>query len=131
MSMNTDQLIEKIISAAKEVHHASGPGLHEAEYEECLCYELNQRELSYVRQKPLPVQQNYKGRILDCGYRMSLVVEDSVIVELKYCEKIESIHKSQLLAFLKLSGLNRALLVNFNVPDLQDGIMQIENHHKK
>ena len=129
--MNTDQLTEKIISAAKEVHRASGPGLHKAEYEECLCYELSQRELSYERHKPLPVQQNYKGRILDCGYRMNLVVEDSVIVELKFCEKIESIHKSQLLAFLKLSGLNRGLLVNFNVPDLQDGIVQIKNHHKK
>ena len=129
--MNTDQLIEKIISAVSEVHRASGPGLHEAEYEECLCYELNLRELSYERQKPLPVQQNYKGRILDCGYRLNLVVEDSVIVELKYCEKIESIHKSQLQAFLKLSGLNRGLLVNFNVPDLQDGIVQIENHQHK
>jgi len=129
--MNTDQLTEKIISAAKEVHRACGPGLHKAEYEECLCYELNQRELSYERQKPLPVQQNYKGRMLDCGYTMNLVVEDSVIVELKYCEKIESLHKSQLLAFLKLSGLNRGLLVNFNVPDLQDGIVQIENHHHK
>jgi GxxExxY protein len=129
--MNTDQLTEKIISAAKEVHRASGPGLHEAEYEECLCYELNQRELSYERHKPLPVQQNYKGRILDCGYRMNLVVEDSVIVELKFCEKIESIHKSQLLAFLKLSGLSRGLLVNLNVPDLRDGIVQIENHQHK
>ena len=129
--MNTDQLIEKIISAADVVHRASGPGLHEAEYEECLCYELRQRELSYERQKPLPVQQNYKGRILDCGYRLNLVVEDSVIVELKYCEKIESIHKSQLLAFLKLSGLIRGLLVNFNVPDLQDGIVHVENHQKK
>jgi GxxExxY protein len=126
--MNTDQLTEKIISAANEVHRASGPGLHEAEFEECLCYELNQRELSYERQKPLPVQQNYKGCILDCGYRMNLVVEDSVIVELKYCEKIESIHN---LAFLKLSGLNRGLLVNFNVPDLQDGIVRVENHQKK
>ena len=129
--MNTEQLTEKIISAAKAVHRASGPGLHKAEYEECLCYELNQRELSYERQKPLPVQQNYKGRILDCGYRMNLVVEDSVIVELKYCEKIESLHKSQLMAFLKLSGLNRGLLVNFNVPDLRDGIVRIENHQHK
>jgi len=129
--MDTDQLTEEIISAATEVHRACGPGLHEAEYEECLCYELNQRELSYERFKPLPVQQNYKGHILDCGYRLNLVVEDSVIVELKYCEKIESIHKSQILAFLKLSGLNRGLLVNFNVPDLQDGIVRIENHQKK
>ena len=129
--MNTDQLIEKIISAANEVHRAAGPGLHKAEYEECLCYELSQLNLSFERQKPLPMQQNYKGHILDCGYRMNLVVEDSVVLELKYCEKIESIHKSQLLAFLKLSGLSQGLLVNFNVSDLQDGIVRIENHHEK
>jgi GxxExxY protein len=129
--MNTNQLTEEIISAANEVHRATGPGLHEAEYEECLCYELNQRHLSFERQKPLPMQQNYKGQILDCGYRMNLVVEDSVVVELKYCEKIESLHKSQLMAFLKLSGLSQGLLVNFNVPDLRDGIVRIENHQKK
>ena len=129
--MNTDQLTEKIISAAIEVHRTAGPGLHKAEYEECLCYELSQLNLSFERQKPLPMQQNYKGQILDCGYRMNLVVEDSVVVELKYCEKIESIHKSQLMAFLKLSGLNQGLLVNFNVPDLRDGIVRIEKHHKK
>ncbi len=129
--MNTDQLTEEIISAANEVHRASGPGLHEAEYEECLCYELNQRQLSFERQKPLPMQQNYKGQLLDCGYKLNLVVEDSVGVQLKYCEKIESIHKSQLLAFLKLSGLQRGLLLNFNVADLRDGIVRIENHHKK
>ncbi len=130
-AMDTDQLTEEIISAADEVHRASGPGLHEAEYEECLCYELNQRQLSFERQKPLPMQQNYKGQLLDCGYKLNLVVEDSVGVQLKYCEKIESLHKSQLLAFLKLSGLNRGLLVNFNVADLRDGIVRIENHHKK
>ena len=129
--MNTDQLTEEIISAANEVHRASGPGLHEAEYEECLCYELNQRQLSFERQKPLLMQQNYKGQLLDCGYKLNLVVEDSVGVQLKYCEKIESIHKSQLLAFLKLSGLQRGLLLNFNVADLRDGIVRIENHHKK
>ena len=129
--MNTDQLTEEIISAANEVHRASGPGLHEAEYEECLCYELNQRQLTFERQKPLPMQQNYKGQLLDCGYKLNLVVEDSVGVQLKYCEKIESIHKSQLLAFLKLSGLQRGLLLNFNVADLRDGIVRIENHHKK
>ena len=130
-AMNTDQLTEEIISAANEVHRASGPGLHEAEYEECLCYELNQRQLTFERQKPLPMQQNYKGQLLDCGYKLNLVVEDSVGVQLKYCEKIESIHKSQLLAFLKLSGLQRGLLLNFNVADLRDGIVRIENHHKK
>ena len=129
--MNTDQLTEEIISAADEVHRTSGPGLHEAEYEECLCYELNQRQLSFERQKPLPMQQNYKGHLLDCGYKLNLVVEGSVGVQLKYCEKIESIHKSQLLAFLKLSGLHRGLLLNFNVADLRDGIVRIENHYKK
>lgn len=129
--MNTDQLTEKIISAANEVHRVCGPGLHEAEYEECLCFELSQLNLAFERRKPVPMQQNYKGHILDCGYRMNLVVEDSVLVELKYCEKIESIHKSQLLAFLKLSGLNQGLLVNFNVAELRDGIVRIENHHKK
>jgi GxxExxY protein len=130
-AMDTDQLTEEIISAADEVHRASGPGLHEAEYEECLCYELNQRQLSFERQKPLPMQQNYKGQLLDCGYKLNLVVENLVGVQLKYCEKIESIYKSQLLAFLKLSGLNRGLLLNFNVADLRDGIVRIENHHKK
>ena len=129
--MNMDQLTEEIISAANEVHRASGPGLHEAEYEECLCYELNQRQLSFERQKPLPMQQNYKGQLLDCGYKLNLVVEDSVGVQLKYCEKIESIHKSQLLAFLKLSKLQRGLLLNFNVTDLRDGIVRIENHQHK
>lgn len=126
--MNTDQLIEEIISAANEVHRTSGPGLHEAEYEECLCYELNQRQLSFERQKPLPMQQNYKGQLLDCGYRLNLVVEGSVGVQLKYSEKIESIYKSQLRAFLKLAGLSRGLLLNFNVTDLRDGIVRIENH---
>ena len=130
-AMNTDQLIEEIISAANEVHRTSGPGLHEAEYEECLCYELNQRQLSFERQKPLPMQQNYKGQLLDCGYKLNLVVEGSVGVQLKYSEKIESIYKSQLLAFLKLAGLSRGLLLNFNVADLRDGIVRIENHQSK
>lgn len=130
-AIDTDPLIAEIISAADEVHRTSGPGLHEAEFEECLCYELNQRQLSFERQKPLPMQQNYKGRLLDCGYKLNLVVEDSVGVQLKYCEKIEAIHKSQLLAFLKLAGLNRGLLVNFNVAELADGIVKIDNHQKK
>lgn len=130
-AMDTDQLIAEIISAADEVHRTSGPGLHEAEFEECLCYELNQRQLSFERQKPLPMQQNYKGQLLDCGYKLNLVVEDSVGVQLKYCEKIEAIHKSQLRAFLKLAGLNRGLLVNFNVADLQDGIVKIDNHRHR
>ena len=131
MAMDIDELANEIISAADEVHRAAGPGLHEAEYEECLCYELGKRKLSFERKKPLPVMQKYKGQTLDCGYKLDLVVEGAVGVELKYCEKIESLHKSRLQAFLKLSGLNLGLLVNFNVTDLQDGIVQIKNHQRK
>jgi GxxExxY protein len=126
--MNIDELTNEIILAAGEVHRTAGPGLHETEYEECLCYELSNRKLSFERKRPLSVMQKYKGQTLDCGYKLDLVVEDAVGVELKYCEKIESLHKSRLQTFLKLSGLNRGLLVNFNVPDLQDGIVQIKNH---
>jgi GxxExxY protein len=131
MAMDIDELANEIISAAGEVHRTAGPGLHEAEYEECLCYELNKRRLRFERNRPLSVMQKYKGQMLDCGYKLDLVVEDAVGVELKYCEKIESLHKSRLQAFLKLSGLNLGLLVNFNVTDLQDGIVQIKNHQHK
>ena len=126
--MNIDQLTNEIILAADEVHRTAGPGLHEAEYEECLCYELNKRKLGFERNRPLSVMQKYKGRELACGYKLDLVVEDAVGVELKYCEKIESLHKFRLQTFLKLSGLHRGLLINFNVPDLHDGIVQIKNH---
>jgi GxxExxY protein len=129
--MDIKRLTDEIVAAAGEVHRTAGPGLHEAEYEECLCYELNKRKLSFERKRPLPMMQQYKGQTLDCGYRLDLVVEDAVGIELKYCEKIESLHKSRLQTFLKLSGLNLGLLMNFNVPDLQDGIVQIKNHQNK
>jgi GxxExxY protein len=129
--MNIDTLSNEIITAAHEVHQTIGPGLHEAEYQECLCYELDKRNVSFERQKPLPMLQKYKGQTLDCGYTLDLVVEDAVVVEIKYCEKIESIHKSQLQTFLKLSGFHRGLLMNFNVPDLDDGIVRIENNQNK
>jgi GxxExxY protein len=129
--MDINRLADEIVAAAGEVHRTAGPGLHEAEYEECLCYELSKRKLSFERNRPLSVMQKYKGQTLDCGYKLDLVVEDAVGVELKYCEKIESLHKSRLQTFLKLSGLNLGLLVNFNVSDLQDGIVQIKNHQNK
>jgi len=129
--MDIKKLADEIVAAADEVHRTAGPGLHEAEYEECLCYELGKRKLSFERKKPLPVMQKYKDQTLDCGYKLDLVVEGAVGVELKYCEKIESLHKSRLQAFLKLSGLNLGLLMNFNVTDLQDGIVQIKNHQHK
>lgn len=112
-----------IIGAAIEVHKALGPGLLESAYEECLCYEFALQNLSFERQKPLPI--DYKGKQLDCGYRLDIVVENAIILELKSCEKIEPIHKAQLLTYLKISGLNLGLLLNFNVPLMRDGIIRV------
>ena len=129
--MKLDELTDQILSAAHEVHWGLGPGLHRAEYEECLCYEFGERKLSFERKKPIPMQQKYKGQILDCGYALDLVVEKAIAVELKYSEKIESLDKSRFTIFLKLAGIRRGLLINFNVADLQEGIVRIENQQKE
>ena len=110
----------QIISAAIAVHRALGPGLLESTYEACLVHELVQRGLSVERQKELPVR--YRGVQLDCGYRIDLLVNDVVIVELKAVEKLEAIHEAQLLSYLKLSGVKIGLLINFNVEILKQGI---------
>ena len=123
--MDINELSSKIIGAAIEVHKALGPGLLESAYEECLGLELGLRGASLERQKPLRVE--YKGRKLDCGYRLDMVVENAIILELKSCEKIEPIHRAQLLTYLKLSGLNLGLLLNFNVTVMRDGIVRIVN----
>jgi GxxExxY protein len=123
--MNMNQLSSKIIGAAIEVHKTLGPGLLESAYEDCLCHELSIQGLLFEKQKPLPVV--YKGKQLDCGYRLDIVVEKAVIIELKSCEKIEPIHKAQLLTYLKLSGLNLGLILNFNVPLMRDGIVRMVN----
>jgi len=123
--MDINKLSSKIIGAAIEVHKALGPGLLESAYEECLCQELTLRGYKFERQKPLPL--NYKGKKLDCGYRLDIVVEEAIILELKSCEKIEPIHRAQLLTYLKLSNLNLGLLLNFNVPIMRDGIVRIVN----
>ena len=127
--MEINKLSSKIIGAAIEVHKALGPGLLEAAYEECLCYELDIRGLSFERQKSLPV--TYKEQKLDCGYRLDIVVENVIIVELKSCEKIDPIHKAQLLTYLKLSGHNLGLLLNFNVSIMREGIIRIVNKLKE
>ena len=126
--MDINELSSRIIGGAIEVHKALGPGLLESVYEECLCHELDLRDLSFERQRPLST--TYKGRILDCGYRLDLVVENAIILELKSCEKIEPIHKAQLLTYLKLSSLSLGLLLNFNVPVMRDGIVRIVNNLK-
>jgi GxxExxY protein len=123
--MDINKLSSEIIRAAIEVHKALGPGLLESAYERCLCHELNLRGLSHKSQQPLDVR--YKGIKLDCGYRLDIVVEDKIILELKSCEKIEPIHKAQLLTYLKLSGIKLGLLLNFNVTLMRDGIVRIVN----
>jgi GxxExxY protein len=117
------RLTGEIIGACIEVHRSIGPGLLESAYEECLCRELSIREFSFERQKPLPVL--YKGIRLDCGYRLDLVVEGRVVLELKAVRKLEPIHEAQLLTYLKLSNLSVGLLVNFNVPVLREGIKRV------
>ncbi len=119
----------EIIGAAIEVHKSLGPGLLESAYEQCLCHELNLRDISFESQKPLPVV--YKEKRLDCAYRLDVVVEDTIIIELKSCEKIEPIHKAQILTYLKLSGLNLGLILNFNVPVMRDGIVRVVNNLKE
>ena len=111
-----------IIGAAIEVHRALGPGLLESAYEECLCHELHLRGLAFQHQVDLPVP--YKGLKLDCGYKMDVVVEDEVVLELKSIEKILPVHEAQLLTYMKLSGKRVGLLINFNVPLLTRGIIR-------
>ncbi len=111
-----------IIGAAIEVHRFLGPGLLESAYEECLCHELYLRGLSFERQVALPVW--FKGLQLDCGYKIDLVVEREVVIELKAVEKILPVHEAQLLTYLKLSGKHVGLLINFNVPLLTRGIIR-------
>jgi GxxExxY protein len=118
-------ITEKIIGAAIEVHRLLGPGLLESAYEQCLCYELSQMGLRFQRQVPLPVA--YKGLHLDCAYKLDLVVEDAVIVEIKAIEELLPIHKAQLLTYLKASGKSIGLLINFNVPVLKNGIRRLVN----
>ena len=115
----------EVIGAAIEVHRALGPGLLENVYEQCLCRELILRNLPIENQKALAV--NYKGVELDCGYRLDIVVPHKLIIELKACDSLLPIHEAQLLTYLKLSGIQLGLLINFNVPLLKDGIKRIAN----
>ena len=117
-------MTEKVIGAAIEVHRALGPGLLESAYEECLCYELTQLGLKHHRQVQLAVV--YKGMRLDCGYRMDVLVEDKLVIELKTVEVLLPIHEAQLLTYLKLSGIKTGLLLNFNVPVLKNGIKRLK-----
>lgn len=122
-----NQMTGAIVGAAIEVHRALGPGLLESAYRTCLVYELRERGWLVEPEKPLPVI--YKGVGLDCGYRLDLVVEDTVIVELKAVEEVIPIHRARLLSYLRLAGKSVGLLINFNVKILVDGVDRIANNH--
>jgi GxxExxY protein len=124
-SLRHEKLTEAIIGAAIEVHRELGPGLMESVYEECLCHELSIRGLAFQRQVPLPI--NYKKVHLDCGYRMDVVVEGGVVLELKSVERILPVHEAQLINYLKLSRIPVGLLMNFNVSALKNGITRRVN----
>jgi len=120
---NTNDLTYKIIGCAFKVHTNLGPGLLESTYEHCLAEELTFKGLNFQRQVGLPVV--YNNRILDAGYRVDVIVENLVILELKSIDQIAPIHKAQLLTYLKLSGKQIGLLINFNVTDLKEGIVRM------
>ncbi len=124
-SFIANDLTYKIIGCAYKVHLALGPGLLESTYEVCLVHELIVAGLKIEQQKPLPVV--YNGIKLDAAYRIDLLVEDKVVVELKSVESIAEIHKAQLLTYLKLSGKQVGLLMNFNVTDMKKGITRLVN----
>jgi GxxExxY protein len=115
-----DSLSNKVIGCAIEVHRELGPGLLESAYEACLAHELSREGIHFALQHPLPVA--YKGILLDCGYRIDVLVGDQLILELKAVEEILGLHEAQLLTYLKLSKLKTGLLINFNVPVLKQGI---------
>ena len=118
-----DSLTHSIIGAAIEVHRGLGPGLLESAYEACLIYELRLRGIDVKAQQALPIF--YKDVMLDCGYRLDLLVEDQVIVEVKSVKELATIHDAQLLSYLKLSNCKRGLLINFNVKMLKEGIKRL------
>ena len=126
MKDRLDALTQQIIGAAIAVHRELGPGLLESSYEACLTFELVERRLRFERQKPLPLV--YRGRTLDCGYRIDLLVEEEVVVEVKSVERLEPIHTAQVLSYLRLSSRKVGLLINFNVKWLADcGIRRVVN----
>jgi GxxExxY protein len=125
MIERSNQLSQEIIGAAIEVHRELGPGLLESAYEACLCHELFLRKIPFVHQVPLPI--NFKGVHLDCGYRMDLLVDDLVIVELKSVESLRPLDEAQLLTYLRQKKLWLGLLINFNVTVLKKGIKRMVN----
>jgi GxxExxY protein len=115
-----DELSSKVLGCAIEVHRELGPGLLESTYEQCLAYELNRSKIPFQLQVGLPVE--YKQTRLDCGYRIDLLVDGRLIVEVKSVEQLLKIHEAQILTYMRLSKVKVGLLINFNVPVLKKGI---------
>ncbi len=122
MDMQFDELSNRVIGCAIEVHRHLGPGLLESTCEQCLGRELSLAGIEFKLQWPVPVE--YKGVRLDCGYRADVLVEDDLLVELKAVEHVLGIHHAQLLTYMKLAGIPVGLLINFNVPFLKDGLQR-------
>ena len=118
-----DPLTRELIGAGIEVHRCLGPGLLESAYRECLCWELQHRGFTLERERALPLI--YKGARVDVGYRIDLIVEERVLIELKCVERLATIHTAQVLTYLRLSGLRLGLLMNFNVSRLTEGIVRV------
>ncbi len=118
--MDFDKLSNKVIGCSIEVHRNLGPGLLESTYEQCLAHELKLNNIDFKLQHPLPVV--YKDVRLDCGYRVDILIEDNLIIELKSVEEVKGIHEAQLLTYMKLAGIKKGLLINFNVKILKNGI---------
>lgn len=123
--MTENELATQVIGCAIAVHRALGPGLLESAYEQCLAHELRKSGLKIEVQKPMPLV--YDEVEVDCGYRLDILVEDKLIIELKAVERLLDIHMAQTLTYLKLSGCKLALLMNFNVPVLKKGIQRVVN----
>jgi GxxExxY protein len=121
--MTHNEISKMVIGCAIEVHKVLGPGLLESVYQECLVYELQQNGLQIVKEKPMPVV--YKAVTMDKGYRIDILVENKVVVELKTVESLCVIHTAQVLTYLKLGGYKLGILLNFNVPLLKNGIKRI------
>jgi GxxExxY protein len=126
--MELKKLTEAVIGAAIEVHRHLGPGLLESAYEQCLCRELSLRGIPFECQRQLPV--SYKGMLLDCGYRIDLLIDGQLVVEIKAVEKLQPIHEAQVLTYLRLGPWQVGLLMNFNVEVLRLGIKRLVLNYK-
>ena len=129
MSLGLNQISEAVIGGAIEVHRELGPGLLESSYEACLVYELSNRGLEIQTQVELPVI--YKNQRIECGYRIDMLINGQIILEIKAVSQLEPIHQAQLLTYLRLTGCQLGLLINFNVRVLKDGIKRLVHNFQE